>query len=221
MGWEMTKICSFKKKAGCAAFFFYIFLTVPVKGQEKAVEFYPTLGITLRAGIMNFFNLQIIQPESFTRPYPSERNIDGFSLNPGFAIDFYSLEVEYFSNLRYDVVHYIRGSENEYARAFLLDHNFNLSFRKKLSYGVGISIVNSGKGYWYIDNTINPIPKYHDIEFSTINFFLSIPVWKILKLEVKALYMPNGYGYNRSEEYIMYSLRLYHKFNFLNKKSSQ
>jgi len=201
------------KKAAFAAFLLIASISFQSFAQKKALKLYPTIGITLRAGIMNFLNFEPIWPDSYYKLYPSERNIDGISLNPGLAICSNHFEFEYFSNLRYDVVYFISGSDNKYERDFLLDHNFNFSYKKRISYGIGFSIINSGKGFWYD----NPTPMYQDIEFKTVNFFVVIPIWKILNLEVKALYMPNGYPYNRNEDYIMYSLRMYYRFNFLNK----
>lgn len=201
------------KKAAFAALLFVVSISFQSFAQKETIKLYPTAGATLRAGIMNFYNFKTIWSDRPYNLYPSERNIDGLSLNPGLAIALNHFEVEYFLNLRYDVVHYSASKENSVERDFLLDHNINFAYRRKASYGIGFSIINSGKGFWYDD----PTPRYQDIEFKTVNFFVTIPVWKILNLEIKALYMPNGYPYNRNEDYIMYSLRLYYRFNFLNK----
>ena len=136
----------------------------------------------------------------------------------GLAVSNRHFEFEYFLNLRYDVVHYSISKENEPNREFILDHNINFAFKGRVAYGIGFSIINSGKGFWYYNNATNPIPIYHNIEFKTVNAFLTVPAFKILKLEIKALYMPNGYPYNRNGKYIMYSMRLYYKFNFLRKR---
>jgi len=203
--------------------------------QDKIIEFYPTAGITWRSTAMNFFNFGAVIPDDYTRPYDYERNVQGVSLNIGLQVQFLDhLTLEYYPNLRYDVLYvefdpagkeFIRLINGDslffndkviYIKDFIIDHNWNLSYKKKLTYGVGISIVNANKVYTFY----NPptLKRYHNIEFKTYNAFIVIPIKKILNLEIKAMYIPRDFPENPNEEYMMYSLRLYYKFDFLKKK---
>ena len=182
-------------------------------GQSNTIKFYPTAGITWRSTAMNFFNFKGVIPADPTIPYDYERNVQGLSMNPGIQIRSGFIGFEYYSNLRYDVVHGVIGVENQRVKEFIIDHNFNLIFERKIDFGLGISIVNSGKGFEFI----NPVPRYHNIEFKTYNAFVTVPIKKILYLEIKALYIPKDFPENPKGNYIMYSLRVYYKFDFLNK----
>ena len=152
-------------------------------------------------------------PSDPTIPYDYERNVQGLSINPGIQIRSGFIGIEYYSNLRYDVVSWVIGVENERIKDFLIDHNFNLIFARKIDFGLGLSIVNSGKGFEFV----NPIPRYHNIEFKSYNAFVTIPVKKIFNLEIKALYIPKDFPENPEQKCIMFSLRIYYKFDFLNK----
>ena len=221
MEWKIISKIILNRKVVKSTFLLFLFISSGIKAQEKHIRIYPTIGTSLRFGIMNFFNFKPMFPDNFSRPYNPQQNISGFSINPGLAIHYNEIEVEYFSGFRYDAVNYISGTDNKYAKSFLVDHNFNLAYRKKMAYGIGSSIVNTNKGYWYIDDFNNPIPKYHNIEFKTVNVFIQFPVYKIINLELKVQYMPNGCPYNREEKYIMYSLRLFYRLNFLNNRKKK
>lgn len=208
------------KKVVKTAFLIFSFIYFPIilspivaSAQNRLFKLSPTAGITWRSTVMNFFNFNGVVPDDFTKPYSSEKNVQGFSLNPGIQIEYKIVGFEYYANLRYDVVYFKFGSNEEYEKDFLLDHNFNIYINKKIQYGIGLSIINSGKGYEFV----NPIPRYHNIEFKTYNAFVTVPIKKILNLEIKALYIPKDFPENPNEKYIMYSLRVYYKFNFLNK----
>lgn len=208
------------KKAVKTAFLIFSFIYFPIifsstvaSAQNRLFKFSPTAGITWRSTVMNFFNFNGVIPDDFTKPYDYERNVQGFSLNPGIQIEYKNIGFEYYANLRYDVVYFKFGSNEEYEKDFLLDHNFNIFINSKIQYGIGLSIINSGKGYEFV----NPIPRFHNIEFKTYNAFLTVPIKKILYLEIKALYIPKDFPENPEEKYIMYSLRVYYKFDFLNK----
>lgn len=190
-------------------------ILIPCKGygQEKTLKIYPTAGITWRSTAMNFFNFKSVIPSDPTKPFPYEKNVQGISFNPGLQIIGKLIGFEYYPNLRYDVVYSKLETENEYVKEFIVDHNFNLIFKRKINIGLGLSVVNSGKGYSFI----NPVPRYHHIEFKTYNVFIDIPIKKVVNLEIKALYIPKGFPENPNEKYIMYSLRGYYKFNFFNK----
>lgn len=205
-------------KSTVIAVLFFISLSVAYSQYSNKVNFYTTGGLMLRTGIMNFFNFKYKWPSNVSRPYNSERNINGFSLSPGILFKINHLQIEYFAGLRYDVLYIVSGKENTYQREFILDHHFNFSLKvRKLSYGVGSSIVNAGKSFTYNTNIFTPNYIHESLEFRTINGFVTFPVWKTLNLEIKAIYMPNGYPYNRQQDFIMYSTRLFYKFKFLNK----
>ena len=180
---------------------------------KRLLKIYPTVGVTWRSTAMNFFNFKAVIPSDPTNPYHSEKNVQGLSLNLGLQLQINNVGFEYVPNFRYDVVHYVFGSNNQYAKDFLIDHNLNFFVKRKLSYGVGISIVNDNKVYSFV----NPVLRYHSIEFKTYNVFVTVPIKKVLSLEIKALYVPKGFPENPTEKYIMYSLRVYYKFKFLNK----
>lgn len=196
------------------AIVFILLFPLEIMGQKNAIQIYPTAGITWRSTAMNFFNFKAVIPADPTIPYDYERNVQGFSLNPGLQLNSKFIGFEYYSNLRYDVVHGVIGVENKRVKEFIVDHNFNLIFKRKIDFGFGLTIINAGKGYEFV----NPIPRYHNIEFKTYNIFVVVPIKKVINLEIKALYIPNNFPENPDEQYIMYSLRAYYKFDFLNKK---
>ena len=188
------------------------FSSIKSLGQAKLIKLYPTAGITWRSTAVSSIHLY----SSYrTSPYDYERNVQGFSLNPGIQLEFRKVGFEYYTNLRYDVVHSKTGALNDYVKDFLLDHNINLFYHHKIQYGLGMSIVNSGKGFEFV---YRRVPKYHNIEFKTYNIFVTIPVKKIVFLEIKALYVPKDFPENQEAEYLMFSLRAYYKFDFLNKR---
>ncbi|HBH25029.1 MAG TPA: hypothetical protein DDY13_16615 [Cytophagales bacterium] len=212
---ESTKAGSFVHNLFCTlAIVFILLFPYESIGQEKAIKIYPTAGITWRSTAMNFFNFKAVIPADPTKPYSYEKNVQGFSINPGLQIRTRNIGFEYYSNLRYDVIYSRLESENVYVKEFIVDHNFNLVFKRKIDFGVGLTFVNAGKGYEFV----NPVPRYHNIEFKTYNAFVTIPIKKVINLEIKALYIPEDFPENPNEQYIMYSLRAYYKFDFLNKR---
>lgn len=214
--YSLIRFC--KKSATLSVVLFFTFCST-VLAQPFGIKFYPTGGVAFRTGIMNFFNFKYKWPQSFIRPYHPEKNVHGISLCPGLMMEAGHFQLEYFAGLRHDVLYEIQGVDNAYFRDFILDHHINISLSiRKFSYGVGTSIINVGKSFTYNTNIYNPKYIHESLEFKTVNFFVTLPVWKILNLETKAIYMPNGYPYNRHKKYIMYSIRLFYKFRFLSKK---
>ena len=65
---------------------------------------------------------------------------------------------------------------------------------------------------------VNPGPRTHYIEFKTYNFFVVFQIKKVIDLEVKSLYVPEGFPENPYDEYMMYSLRAYYKFKWFVKE---
>ncbi|MCP4458511.1 MAG: hypothetical protein GY816_10890 [Cytophagales bacterium] len=207
--------------------------------EPQKSKLYPTAGITWRSTAMNFFDFVSILPDDPNKPFDYERNVQGFSLNIGIQYQLSnSVAIEYYPNMRYDVTHHKWDSKydelvlvvNEvdsfftndkpiYIKKFLIDHNFNIMRKKgKLAYGLGLTIVNSGESYTFPHNhrAPNPIVRTHIIEFKTYNAFVTLPLKKIFNLELKAMYIPRDFPENVSEKYIMYSIRVYYKFDFLN-----
>jgi hypothetical protein len=212
---ESTLAGSFMLNLSCTmAIVFILLFPTESKGQEKAIKIYPTLGVTWRVAVMNFFNLNAVIPNDPTIPYSYERNVQGFSINPGIQIITSIIGFEYYPGFRYDVVYSSLEVENVYFKEFIVDHNFNLILKRKLGFGIGMTIVNAGKGFEFV----NPIPRYHNIEFKAYNAFVTIPVKKIINLQIEVQYIPKDFPRNPYEKYIMYSLRAYYKFDFLNKK---
>ena len=191
-----------------------ISISLDLAAQDEKIKIQFTTGFTWRSTVMNFFNLKEVIPADPTQPYDYERNVQGLGLNPGLLISSHVISLEYYSNLRYDVVYSRIGMENVYVKDFLMDHNFNISMIRKLTYGVGISIVNFGKGYAFV----NPIPRYQNIEFTTYNFLVAFPINKLMNLELKALYIPKDFPENPVEKYITYSARVYHTFQIPKKR---
>lgn len=189
--------------------------TLNLVAQEKAIKVYPTIGITWRSTATGLLNLSGVWDYDPKVPYDYERNVQGFSINPGIQMELSSLPIgiEYYPNLRYDVVSFNFFPVDTYNKQFLIDHNFNLYVKRKVTGGVGFSIVNSGAGFDYV----NPTPEYFEIEFRTYNVFIVLPIKKIVNLEVKALYIPVDFPANPHGEHIMFSLRLYYKFQFLDR----
>lgn len=191
---------------------------IPFKtfGQEKPIRIYATAGVTWRSTAMNVFNFNGVRTADPTIPYDYERNVQGFSVNPGLQIRTKYIGFEYHPNLRYDVVHgVVIGIPNKRVKEFIVDHNFNLILTRKIDFGIGLTVVNAGKEYEFVHRMI---PRYHNIEFVTYNVFVTVPVRKVINLEIKALYVPKNFPQNPRSEVIMYSLRAYYMFGLLNKK---
>ena len=236
-----------KKEMVNAIFFFIkanshknIFLTLLLlivsnsNSLSQNIKVYPTAGITWRSTAMNFFNFNRIIPADPRVPYNYEKNVQGLALNLGLQIYiFESIAIDYYPSLRYDYITHsfdpskdrllnvingdsVFGNDSPiYVKEFIVDHNFNILIKKgNIEYGVGVTVVNYNKGFHYE----NPNPLYHNIEFLTYNVFINIPINKALMLEMKALYVPKDFPENPYEQYMMYSLRAYYKFDFLNKK---
>ena len=204
--------------------------------QQKESNFTGTIGITWRSTAMNFFNSTYGYTNPFIPSYNYERNVQGFSLNTGLIYHISSkLSLEYHPNIRYDQITFDRDTvawsrtitstqtgdtvtfrpiyEQIPNKEFILDHNFNLIFRTKLNWGLGLSIVNTGKSFQY-ENPIGSPPKTENIQFVTYNAFVVIPVKKILFLELKALYTNNLPTSHPNDNHIMFSTRLFYKIRF-------
>jgi len=208
--------------------------------EPQKSKIFPTAGITWRSTAMNFFDFQRVVPDDYSIPYDYERNVQGFSFNTGIQYQITnSIILEYYPNLRYDVTHSIPDSKkwelmlvtaegdsifgNSHSlkiKNFLIDHNFNVmrKYGKKV-YGIGMTIANSGESYEFLINSRNSGlgTRTHSIEFKTYNAFVTFPLKKIFNLELKAMYIPRAFPRNVSEKYMMYSIRVYYKFDFLNK----
>jgi len=191
--------------------------TNEVTAQKHKI--FPTAGITWRSTAISLFNSHLSNIDSTFRPYLSERNVQGFSLNIGlqYQLANSSITLEYYPNLRYDVTHVRLDAKHNHpiVKRFLIDHNINLmrQFWGKVI-GIGLTVVNSGASYDY--QARSSIIKTHDIEFKTYNAFVAFPLKKIFNLELKALYIPRGFPVGVTRKYMMFSIRVYYKFDFLN-----
>lgn len=185
--------------------------------QQKKVKVIPTLGVSFRSTVMNFFNFKPVTPYDPTVPYPYEKNIQGLSLNTGALITNSKIGLEYYLSLRYDVTHSDLQVENKYFKEFILDHNFNLILHQKFDYGIGISIINFQKSFQF-ENPVN-IHRYQNIQFNSFDLIIGFPIKNKSSLVFKIHYIPNGFPENPYEKYIAYSLRYYYKVAF--KKKNQ
>jgi hypothetical protein len=206
--------------------------------KERDIKLYPTVGATWRSTATYLFNFNGLYPYDIFLPYDYESNVQGASFTPGFQFlvkDRFVLE--YSPGLRYDETHtYFDRSELVFrgfndngdslfigkpkiAKQFLVDHNFNLSYKwKSFSYGIGVTIVNAGASYYYNDARPPHEIRRHDIEFVTYNALVTIFIKKIFNLEMKTLYIPAGFPSNPEDEVLMLSFRVYYKFDFLYKR---
>jgi hypothetical protein len=182
-------------------------------GQNReALTIYPTAGISWRSPAVPLLHLNGILPADPTIPYPAEKNIQGFSLNPGLQLIKKSIGIEYSPNLRYDIVSSVLWQDNVYNKEFIVDHNFNLLLCRKKIYSLGYSIINAGKGFEFV----NPNLRYHNIEFRSFNLAVTFPIKEIFNLEIKTMYSSRGFPDNPEKEVLMFTLRAYYRFNFLN-----
>lgn len=207
------------------------FILSVIRSYAQEVKIYPTAGVTWRSSVMNVFNFKSIVPADPTIPYNYERNVQGFGVNVGLQMQLLNhFTIGYYPSLRYDYTHHyydlsknrlinvingdsIYGNDHPIeVKDFIIDHNFNLILTKGVNFGAGLSIVNAGEGFEFV----NPVPRYKHLEFKTYNVFLIIPFRKTVNLELKALYIPRGFPENPDEQYIMYSIRAYYRFD-LNK----
>jgi len=203
----------------------------PMNGHSK---WQPTIGITWRSTAMNFFDFGPIVPMDWNMKYTYEKNVQGFSLNPGIQYQLSrTIYLEYYPNLRFDVTHSVWNKKDDvfqfvndegdslfinsnpsYPKTFLIDHNFNIIRKKeKLALGLGMTIVNAGKTLNYpVNHRIPSNRRIQDIEFSTLNGFVVFPVKKIYNVELKALFIPNNFPRNIYEQYMLYTIRVFYKF---------
>ena len=211
-----------------------------VIAQQREPNLTGTIGITWRSTAMNFFNFKYVYTDPRISSYDYERNVQGLSINIGLIYQISSkLSLEYHPNIRYDQITFDRDTvgwtksivgtqtgdtviyqpiyEQIPNKESILDHNFNLVFRKKLNWGLGLSIINTGKSFQY-ENPIGSPPKTENIQFVTYNAFAVIPVKKILFLELKALYTNNLPTSDPNDNHIMYSARLFYKVRFKSPK---
>lgn len=189
--------------------------------QESKVNISATAGITWRSPAMHIFHFRGIHRNNFQSSYDNERNIQGFSVNPGLRVNYKKIGFEYYPNLRYDVVNQDLTDPqitDNFIKEFIVDHNFNFFVRRKVDYGAGFSIVNTGKTISYV---INNNQFSHNIQFHTINAFVAVPIKKVLDLEIKVHFIPNGFHGHHSARTLLYTLRAYREFDsiFRKKKS--
>lgn len=196
-------------------------------------------GITWRSTAMHVFNFKNVSVPS-ADPYSYEKNVQGLSLNIGvqfFVFD--RIAIEYIPNIRYDVTKTVRGnllrkelirisnqgdslfinfySPDTYKKELIFDHNINLIRYSDLIYGFGVSIVNSNKSIFY-ENPVG-VRRSLSLEFITANAIIVFPLRKSLNLELKALYVPKNFPEDRTNDFMMYSIRAYYVFSFTRMKN--
>uniref|UniRef100_UPI004049DF97 hypothetical protein n=1 Tax=Fulvivirga sp. TaxID=1931237 RepID=UPI004049DF97 len=189
--------------------------------QESKVNFSATAGITWRSPAMAIFNFNGVHRSDFQSPYVDERNIQGFGLNLGIRAKYKKVGFEYYPSFRYDVISNNWETPNiydDYIKEFIVDHNFSFFVKRKLTYGLGATIVNTGKN---IDGIVNGVPKTLNIQFFTINGSVAVPVKSIMDLEFRVHYLPVGYSSYDSANTLLYTVRAYREFDsiFRKKKS--
>ncbi|HNR72878.1 MAG TPA: hypothetical protein PKM03_01585 [Cyclobacteriaceae bacterium] len=79
-----------------------------------------------------------------------------------------------------------------------------------------MSIINHNEGFEF-ENPVG-VHRYKNIEFSTINCLMVIPMKKQVFLELKALYIPKGFPLDEEKKYITYSMRVYYQLPIQRKK---
>lgn len=195
--------------------FLLFFAVTNCKGQQKKFKVIPTIGVSFRSTVMNFFNFKPVTPFDPTVPYPYEKNVQGLSIDPGMQLTNEKISLVYYAGLRYDVTHSDLQVEDKYYKEFILDHHFSLLLNKKFDYGVGLSIINFQKSFQF-ENPVNVL-RYQNIQFNSFDLILGLPINKKSKIEFKVHYIPNGFPENPNEKYIAYSLRYYLKVPFRKK----
>lgn len=204
------------RKVASATFLSMLLTIVNFDCKSQNTKWNLTSGLTWRSTVMNFFNLKGLWPSDLTVPYRYEKNVQGFSLNLGVKYETSKYSLEYCPNFRYDVTHSNLKIENDYFKSFIIDHNINFLIRRKISYGLGMSIINHNEGFEF-ENPVG-VHRYKNIEFSTINCLMVIPMKKRVFLELKALYIPRGFPLDEEKKYITYSMRGYYQLPIQRKK---
>lgn len=204
------------RKVALATFLSMLLTLVNFDCNSQDARWNLTSGLTWRSTVMNFFNLKGLWPADFTVPYVYERNVQGFSLNLGIKYETSNYSLEYYPNFRYDVTHRNLKIENDHFKSFIIDHNVNFLIRRKISYGLGMSIINYNKGFEF-ENPVG-VHRYKNIEFTTINCLMVIPMRKRVFLELKALYIPKDFPLNANEQYMTYSIRSYYQLPIQKKR---
>ncbi|MEO1052365.1 MAG: hypothetical protein AAFX87_17155 [Bacteroidota bacterium] len=183
---------------------------------QSKIELFPTIGITWRSPATQFFDFSGVFPEEMNSLYDDERNTQGLALNTGLLIRYNEkFEFEYYPGWRYDVVQREPGVLNSRIRQFIVDHNWNIQYKKKLGVGIGFSIINTGKGY-FNDLELHGNQEFRSIQFESFNFFVDIPIKKVIDFEVKVQYVRRDFPANRTLDVTMLNLRVYYRFRFLN-----
>ncbi|MGK7390556.1 MAG: hypothetical protein ACNS60_09395 [Candidatus Cyclobacteriaceae bacterium M2_1C_046] len=214
-----------------------VLITVPLtllsfglKAQTEVphITISPTIGITARSTMMNVFNFKAINIEDRTIPFSYEKNAQGIALSIGGQFSSESFGFEYYSNFRYDYIsHYFDPQYNEFVaiingdslffndnpihiKELIIDQNFNFYHKKNnKTFGVGLTLVNPGKGF-HLENPKGTY-RYINIQFWTYNAFITFPI-KPIDVEFKVLYIPEDMPTNRTDDFLMYSLRIFYKF---------
>ena len=172
----------------------------------------------------------------FNSPYIAERNLQGSSLNVGLIYSpSKNYSIEYVPNLRYDCISkrtiklipnsltpvvdfngdttYVHDFYYSSAdKKFIIDHNFNLIFRKKINWGGGVSIINTGQSFFYEYPT--GLISSQSIEYTSYNAFVLVPIKKVYKLELKLHYI--GEPIPRmpaNDNHMLIGLRIYRSFS--------
>ena len=192
----------------------------------------PTLGLTFRTTATGFLNFNGVLPWDWRQPYDYEQNVQGLRVNAGLEYQATNkIALAYYANVGYDRIASYRNPDPSTGifygfgargdslihypdikvEELILDHNIQLILRgKKIDYGIGLSIINSGKGYeYYEDGDL----RYHNIQFTAYNLFLQFPILKKINTEIKAQYVPAGFPQNPFRDVIMMSIRTFYRFD--------
>ncbi len=205
-----------------------LFLTIQStesKAQENSEKVSITAGITLRTNADTYFQ-SVTTRQIFYRPFEYDQNLIGKRLSLGVEYQLSNrIAIEYYANLGYDnVASYpdansrvfiispdgdtLGGYNNRIdIREFLIDHNIQLVRRGKINYGVGFSLINAGKG---LENEVNGRPVFQNIQFTSYNAFMQIPLWKGLHTELKIQYLTTGLPTPPND--MLIAMRVFYRF---------
>ncbi|MEO1054594.1 MAG: hypothetical protein AAFX87_28440 [Bacteroidota bacterium] len=203
------------------AFLFDLLCLNQVKAQAlRSLELYPTVGLKYRSPATRFIDFSGIRKVPLNSIFAGEKNIQSAGFSIGMVARYnQKLEFEYYSFLRHDYISYASVNPITFNKEFIADHEVSIKLRRKVAFGLGFSVINTGKGYRNLE-MVNGNTDYNSIQFSSYNFLIDIPVKRIIDLEIKVQYVPQEFPTNRSAAVTMLSLRAYYRFNFLNRNKS-
>ncbi len=185
-------------------------------------------GVTIRSTLMNAFNFKGVNAYNGVIGFNYEKHIQGISLTTSVSIydTLTHLGLAYAPSMRYAYVHGT-FSEPRYVKDLLTEHHayifkvYSLNRRssRKMYIGVGGALMNPGKRYFISKDLPNGLQRaiqndfWFDIQYWVGECRVGLPVATHLWVEPMFSVIPRTFPTNKSETFLMYSVRLSYNFS--------